>query len=215
LLCLGPLARLFSSFLSNFPYLYTLVHFTIKHDVLHHFWCSAFCAIPSFAEVGHSQPVLPHLGALWMSFHRKFLTFVERSLLFVSRAFQMHLSIGWQFSRSLIVSHLRFRFDRVAPCLGFLGFWHFIISLYVKFAWALAWLCSGDVINRVFCMFLRDEPSAASWLACSFPSILEWPLIHSKVVAPAHFLILLMVGLSILAWLMLAKFSSMSCAVFT
>ncbi len=29
----------------------------------------------------------PHLCASWMSFHRKFLAFVERSLLFVSRVF--------------------------------------------------------------------------------------------------------------------------------
>src|SRR6266446_1861867 len=40
-----------------------------------------------------------HLCVSWMSFHRKFLTFVERSCLFVSRATQMRSSVGQQFSK--------------------------------------------------------------------------------------------------------------------
>ena len=112
-----------------------------------------------------------HLCALWMSFHRKFLTFVERSHLFVSRATQMHLSVGWQFSKSFIVSHARFRFVRVDLWLGFLGFWPFIISLYVVAwvrhnSWAPAWLCLGDVMNSVFCVLFRVAPSLASLSAC-------------------------------------------------
>ncbi len=64
-------------------------------------------------------------------------------------------------------------------------------------------------------MFLWDAPSAASLLAPSFPLIPECPLIHSKVVAPARFLILLMVGLIMLAWLMLAKFSLVCLLLFS
>src|SRR5258708_7341377 len=70
-------------------------------------------------------------------------------------------------------------------------------------------------MNRVFCVFLWDAPSAASLLAPSFPLIPECPLIHSKVVAPARFLILLMVGLIMLAWLMLAKFSLVCLLLFS
>src|SRR5258708_3854881 len=161
-----------------------------------------------------------HLCASWMSFHRKFLMFVERSLLFVSRAFQMRSSVGWQFCRSLIVSHVRSRFVMVDLWLGFLGFHLLVMSLYA-FAWVMhaswvpMWLWSGNVMSRVFCVFLWDDPSSASWSVCSFPSILEWPLIHSKVVAPAHFLILLIVGLIMLAWLMLAKFLSTCLELFS
>src|SRR6266436_6683507 len=138
----------------------------------------------------------PHLCVSWMSFHRKFLTFVERSCLFVSRATQMRSSVGQQFSKLFIVSHVRFRFVRVDLQLGFLGFWPFIISLYAV-AWvrhdsqAPAWLCSGDVMNSVFCVLFRVVPSLASLSARLFPSIPEWPFIHLRVVAPACFFFLL------------------------
>ena len=162
---------------------------------------------------------LLHLCASWMSFHRKFLMFVERSCLFVSRAFQIQSSVGQQFSRSFIVSHVRFRFVRVALQLGFLCFWPFIISLYalawvICIKWVPMWLCLGDVMKRVFHVLAWAEPSLASLSAPSFPSILEWPFSHSKVVVPACFLILLIVGL-IMLWLMLVKFSSLCLVLFS
>ncbi len=101
-----------------------------------------------------------------------------------------------------------------------LGFRILEMSLYAV-AWvrhvsrAPEWLCSGDVMNRVFCVLFIEVSSAASLSAFSFPSVPAWPFIHLNDVAPAHFLILFMIGLSMFAWFMFAKFSSMCFLLFT
>src|SRR5258708_7299278 len=68
-------------------------------------------------------------------------------------------------------------------------------------------------MNRVFCVLFIEVPSAASLSA--FPLVPAWPFIHSNDVAPAHFLILFMIGLSMFTWFMFAKFSSMCFSLFT
>ena len=160
----------------------------------------------------------PHLWALWRSFHKKILTLVDMSLLFKRVAFHIRSLLGLSFSRSWIVVRVRLRFEDVWR--RSFGWFNLEIILY-----AVAWvrqarrapdrLCSGEVMNRVFRVLFWVDPSEAKRSASSFPSIPEWPLIHSKEVEPARFFILFMMGFRMFACVMRANPSSSCFALLT
>ena len=97
----------------------------------------------------------------------------------------LSLSVGW------CVWDLRIREYAVA--------WVSLLS------WAPFVLNSGRLIKSTFLEFSILDPSAASLSASVFPTIPEWPLIHSKVVHPALFRRMFTMGRSRLAWAIFAK----------